>query len=118
MFSVIGIEFQEIVKGRKNQGENKPRTPSVPTHRLTPVEADRIISMAVLAARARSAVVRDEKSGQIDGLCDTEHPVRMSTALSQLYLGMAEIGVKEEDRWRGGGKGAAGCMPGAGRVCL
>ena len=78
---------------------------------LTDQEANKIIRLATVAARCRSAVVRDAYTKEIMGVRETEAGTRLATILGQLLVGMEVIGVEERERWRLVGKVGLDSMP-------
>lgn len=92
----------------------------LPRRELTDAEMMRIICMAGVAARCRSAVTRDTYSATKDIVAVPEREVesRLATSLGQLYIGMDYIGVPEAERWRLVGKVALDSMPKLRRVIL
>lgn len=71
----------------------------------------RLISMASIAAKARSSVVRHNYTREIEDITQPESPARISTGLGQLYLGLEVLGLEERERWKVVGKIALDCMP-------
>ncbi len=78
---------------------------------LTDVEAVRVIDMAEVAVKCRSAVARDRYTKEVIGAKETELVTRMSGALTQLLVGLDVIGVTEYDRWKLLGRIALDSMP-------
>jgi len=67
---------------------------------LEEAETDRLIALATLVVRARSAVERDNYSREIELVPGSEAPTRLPVALSLLLGGMHSIGVPKADAWR------------------
>lgn len=91
-----------------------------PRRELTDAEMIRIICMAGVAARCRSAVTRDTYSATKDIVAVPEQEVesRLATSLGQLYIGMDYIGVPDAEKWRLVGKVALDSMPRLRRVVV
>lgn len=83
----------------------------LPRRDLTDAEIVRVITMAGVAARCRSAVVRDRYSKEIIAPREQEFEGRIATALGQLLIGMEAVGVRAADRWRLLGKVSLDSMP-------
>lgn len=66
---------------------------------LTPMEARGIIAIATIAARCRSAVVRDQRSREVERVSQPESPTRLTGVLTQIYIGLEACGLGESDRW-------------------
>lgn len=103
-FESVGLEFGK----------------SLPRRQLTDAEMVRVITMAGVAARCRSAVTRDNfsKSRDIMAVPEQEVESRIATSLGQLLIGMDYIGVPELDRWRLVGKVALDSMPRLRRIVV
>ena len=73
----------------------------LPEHQpdLSDDETDRLVSLASLAARARSGVERDGRTREIELIPDAEAPARLVQALRRLYGGLLVIGVARDDAW-------------------
>lgn len=63
-------------------------------------ERSRFVSLATLAAQARSAVERDGRTREVDLVPESEMPARLAQALLALDEGMRIIGTEREERWR------------------
>lgn len=85
---------------------------------LNPQETARIIHLGDVASRCRSAVVRDVFNKEILGVRETETGPRISTVLSQLFLGMEYIGVPNNSAWYIIRKIALDSMPRMRRVVI
>ena len=72
--------------------------------------ADRIVSIAQFAARARSHVPRDWKTGVVCDVATIEQAPRMAQEMTQLFCGMESLGILEEDCWAVVEKCALDCM--------
>jgi hypothetical protein len=71
----------------------------------------RLIALASLAARCRSAVERNGYSREIELIPDAEAPGRLALTLARLLAGLRCIGVTPEDAWTLLVKVALDCMP-------
>jgi hypothetical protein len=79
---------------------------------LTPADTERLVSLAVLVARARSPVVRDVYgSRDIELPPEPEAPGRLVGALARLLTGLRMIGVDEHEAWRVTVETGLGSMP-------
>jgi hypothetical protein len=75
-----------------------------PTLSPLPLDARRgeqLISLAVLAARARSSVERDEYSRDVELVPPPETPTRIAAGLARLWDGMTMVGADADTAWRG-----------------
>jgi hypothetical protein len=70
------------------QTERKPRTSAA--------YAGRLVALATLVAHARSVVVRDGRTRDVELVPDSEMPARLTAGIAQLDDGMAAIGVGPE----------------------
>ncbi len=80
---------------------------------LTSGDADRLVALAELVARARSPAVRDAYRREIDLVPDSEAPGRVIGALARLLTGLRLIGVAEAEAWRVTVKTGLDSMPAA-----
>jgi len=71
----------------------------------------RIVTLASLAARARSHVERDPIKREIELVPEPEAPGRLAKSLAGLYNGMTVIGMDEGRRWHILTKIAFDCIP-------
>jgi putative DNA primase/helicase len=78
---------------------------------LHPGDANRLVALAALAARARSAVERDSRTREIDLIPDPEAPARLAQALRRLYGGLLVIGLDADTAWGYVAKVGLDCMP-------
>jgi hypothetical protein len=78
---------------------------------LSDDETDRLVALASLAARARSAVERDGRTREIELIPDAEAPARLVQALRRLYGGLLVIGVYRDDAWPLVVKVGLDCLP-------
>jgi hypothetical protein len=85
---------------------------------LSPTDTDRLVSLAVLVASARSPVIRDNYRREIELVPDSEAPGRIVGTLARLLTGLRLIGVGEEDAWRLTVDTGLGSMPAARRQAL
>ena len=69
---------------------------------LKSIEYNRIISLASLSCKMRSGVKRDPFSREIIDAPEpgAEAPTRLTTILTQLFLGFELLGLHEDDCWR------------------
>jgi hypothetical protein len=67
---------------------------------MTPEDEDRLITLALLGVRCRSAVVRDSNRRDIDLVPDHERSPRLIAQLGQLAAGLKVIGVSDAESWR------------------
>jgi hypothetical protein len=68
---------------------------------LSADENARLSTLAILASRCRSTVVRDAHKGDlIERVPDPEGPTRMVSQLAQLVAGMRVLGVPRDEVWR------------------
>jgi hypothetical protein len=74
-------------------------------------ERKRLIALATLACRSRSAVERDGHTREVELIPDPEAPGRLALALSRLLAGVVAIGASREDAWRVVSKVALDSMP-------
>jgi len=84
---------------------------SIDGPRLDNVEQNRMIALATLAVRCRSAVERDGHSREVELIPDSEAPGRLALALSRLLGGMSIVGIHRVEAWRVVQKVALDCMP-------
>lgn len=116
-FMGLDLEFahgdQAMLEEYRASGKSKRRE-------LTDVEIGRLIRLGEVGVRCRSAVVREQYGSghEILGVRETEAPVRLTTVLGQLLIGMEAIGVGEADRWRVLQKVVLDSMPMMRRVVL
>jgi hypothetical protein len=99
-------ELADVVAGLF-AGLDLPTTPAA----LTDAETSRLVELATLAARCRSAVERDGHSREIELIPDPEAPSRIALTLARLLHGMTAIGVPGPEAWRIVVKVALDCMP-------
>lgn len=78
---------------------------------LTEAERERLIYLASLVARARSAIERDGYSREIELIPDPESPTRLAVVLDRLRRGLRAIGLDAGEAWRIVAKVAADSMP-------
>jgi hypothetical protein len=74
-------------------------------------EKTRIIALATLSVRCRSAVERDGRTRDIELIAESESPGRLVLALSQLLAGVTAIGAHRSDAWQVVTKVALDCIP-------
>jgi hypothetical protein len=82
--------------------------PPVP---LGEAETARLVALATLAVRARSAVERDGYTREVDLIPEAEAPGRLVLALSRLLAGVSSIGAGRSDAWRVVSKVALDSVP-------
>jgi hypothetical protein len=90
----------------------------LPPRPLSTEERTKLVDLASLAARARSAVERDRQSREVELVPGHEAPGRLVKVLAQLLAGMEVIGVLHAEVWRLLGEVAMGCMPALRRSVL
>ena len=95
MFAGLGLEF----------GKERERK------ELGLADRDRIVGIAQLGSRARSVIPRDSYSKEVIDVPAVEVGTRMSQELTQLWLGMKEIGVSEAEAWTAVERVAMDSMP-------
>jgi hypothetical protein len=78
---------------------------------LTSEEVDRLIGLATLVVRARSAVERDGYSREIELVPDAEAPTRLVVVLERLLNGLDFIGLDRDHGWRVITKAALDSIP-------
>ena len=85
---------------------------TIPTHApaLDHHDRERLIALASLAARCRSAVERDGRSREIELIPDAEAPGRLALTLARLFAGLKIIGVERQPAWALLQKVALDCM--------
>jgi hypothetical protein len=84
--------------------------PTDPSQRSADDEA-RLIALASLAARCRSAVERNSYTREIELIPDPEVPARLALTLLRLLVGMRSLGVPEQEQWAVLIKVAKDCIP-------
>ena len=62
-------------------------------------EIDRLVALASLAARCRSAVERDGRTREVELILDPEAAARIAGALRRLYGGLLAIGLDRPTAW-------------------
>lgn len=63
-------------------------------------ETDRLVALATLIVRARSAVERDGYSRDIELVPGSEAPTRFVVVLDRLLAGLDAIGLERDEAWR------------------
>jgi hypothetical protein len=79
--------------------------------RVTNDDLERIVHLATLATRCRSAVERDPFRREIDLIPEPEAPGRLAAALARLLGGMLAIGVSRSEAFNLTIKVGLDCMP-------
>ena len=74
-------------------------------------ETERLVELATLAVRCRSAVERDSMRREIELIPEPEAPGRMALALARLYAGLSILGLPRSQTWLLIAKVALDCMP-------
>jgi hypothetical protein len=69
-------------------------------HKRSEADTERLIDLAVLVVRCRSAVERDGYSREIELIPDAEAPARLVNQLERLLAGLRVIGAANEAAWR------------------
>lgn len=87
---------------------------------LEPNEAtvDRLVNVATVAVRCRSAVERDPYNREITLIPEAEAPARLALVLLRLANGLPAIGVDEDTTWQLVSKCALDSMPAVRRTVL
>jgi hypothetical protein len=85
-------ELGEAVKDLFAQGLAKPQP-------LSAEESDRLVSLATLVVRCRSAVERDGYTREIELIPEHEAPARLVVVLERLLAGLDVIGLSRDDSW-------------------
>jgi energy-coupling factor transporter ATP-binding protein EcfA2 len=85
-------ELGDAVHRLLDQAAREPRT-------LNDEEVDRMISLATLVVRARSAVERDGYSREIELVPGPEAPTRLIIALDRILAGLDVIGCDRQHAW-------------------
>src|SRR5262249_9705468 len=78
---------------------------------LSPDDKSRLIELARLAVRSRSAVERDSYHREITLVPRPEAPARLAAVLAQLFRGLNAVGVPHSEAWRVLIKTALDSMP-------
>jgi hypothetical protein len=84
----------------------------------SPEETNRLVKIAVLVARARSAVYREGYSREIDLVPPPEAPTRLVKQLDRLLGGLDVIGASREEAWATVTKTARDSVPALRMVVL
>jgi hypothetical protein len=67
---------------------------------LSDSETERLIALAQLTVRIRSAVERDRYTREVELVLDAEFPARLASQLARLRAGLLAIGTSETEAWR------------------
>ena len=78
---------------------------------LKSAQTARLIALATLAARGRSAVERDGRTREVELIHDPEAPSRLVLALAKLLHGITAVGGSADEAWRVVTKVALDCIP-------
>jgi hypothetical protein len=97
-------ELREAVRDLIAGALAKPRE-------LDDAERARLIALAMLAVRGRSAVERDGYSREIELVPEPEGPARLVKILDRLLAGLDALGVEREVAWYVVTKAALDCIP-------
>lgn len=81
-------------------------------------ERKRLISLATLVVRCRSAVDRDGYSREIELIPEPEAPTRLAVVLERLLAGLDSIGTARPDSWRVVTRAALDSIPAIRRAVL
>ncbi len=78
-----------------------------------PVErdAERLVSLAALVVRCRSAVERDGYTREVELIPESEAPTRLVVVLDRLLAGLRSLGVDAKTAWRVIGTAALDSIP-------
>lgn len=82
------------------------------------VTTERLVSLATLAVRCRSAVDRDSYSREVELIPEPEAPARLALVLLRVMNALCAIGVDEATAWALVGKCALDSMPALRRTVL
>jgi hypothetical protein len=104
-------EFSTAVAGLFAAPLRKPRD-------RDDAETERLIALATLTVRCRSAVERDGYSRDIELIPEPEAPTRLVIVLDRLLAGLDAIGVQRETAWTVVGKAALDSIPAIRRAVL
>jgi energy-coupling factor transporter ATP-binding protein EcfA2 len=85
--------------------------PACRPRRRSTEDDERLISLASLVARARSAVERDGYSREIELIPGSEAPTRLVVVLARLLAGLDAVGASREQAWPVLTKAALDCIP-------
>jgi hypothetical protein len=85
---------------------------------LAPGDRDRLVDLATLAARCRSAVERDGYRREIELIPQPEAPARLALVLLRLFTGLRLVGVDDAEAWPLVAKVALDSMPALRRAVL
>jgi hypothetical protein len=93
---------------------------SIPSARpsMTTAEEDRLVALAMLAVRCRSAIERDKYTRDIELVPEAEAPGRLALVLAQLRAGLSVVRVASDEAWRVVAKVALDSMPAIRRKVL
>jgi hypothetical protein len=94
MLTQMRRELAEAVAGLFGSVEI-PARPPIPEG----ADRERLIALASLVARCRSAVERDYKTREIELVYSPESPARIAQALARLSAGLRVIGADDGRRW-------------------
>lgn len=86
--------------------------------KLQGAEQARMVALATLGARCRSAVERDGRTRELLFVPEAEPPARLAKALWRLLEGVTAIGVDRSIAWQVVTKTALDCMPSRRRIVL
>jgi hypothetical protein len=95
-----------------------PPTTTPTAFSLADVETERLVALAMLVARARSAVTRDGHSREITNIIGAEAPGRLVKMLRRMMEAVVLIGGTRDDAWRIVGKLALDSIPTIRRAIL
>jgi energy-coupling factor transporter ATP-binding protein EcfA2 len=74
-------------------------------------DSRRLVSLAALVVRCRSAVERDGYTREVELIPESEAPTRLVVVLAQLLAGLHTLGVDEQAAWRVVGTAALDSIP-------
>lgn len=86
-------ELAESVEAMLNDADQDARP-------LEEADIARLVDLATLAVRARSAVERDGYTREIELVPGPEAPTRLIIVLDRILAGLDVLGVRREDAWR------------------
>lgn len=107
--SVDATRIEALADGVAHFLANLP--PVDKPQKITEADTDRLVAAADLACLARSPVVRDRYSGDVELIPAAEVPGRLAGEFAQLLRGLGMIGAAEPAMWRVMQAAVLGCIP-------
>jgi hypothetical protein len=90
MRAALSAAVATLLAGEPSSGRPIPRTTT---------DDERLISLATLVVRCRSAVERDGYSREIELIPESEAPTRLVVVLAHLLAGLDSIGASRQESW-------------------